>query len=121
MPSATRPTGRPRCNKLWRNNVNRTFTDVSAETARGFASTGAGVVTTCFNNDRAIDGVVAGGPTGASIYLNPREGKFTPLTGIDFNREKLPPAVGVVAFDFDKDGWMDLAFTHAGAPGISLW
>ncbi|HTT33581.1 MAG TPA: CRTAC1 family protein, partial [Methylomirabilota bacterium] len=33
----------------------------------------------------------------------------------------LPPAVGVVAFDFDKDGWMDLAFTHAGAPGISLW
>jgi len=26
-----------------------------------------------------------------------------------------------VAFDFDKDGWMDLAFTHAGAPGISLW
>jgi len=33
----------------------------------------------------------------------------------------LPPAVGVVGFDFDKDGWMDLAFTHAGAPGISLW
>ena len=29
--------------------------------------------------------------------------------------------MGVVAFDFDKDGWMDLAFTHAGAPGISLW
>ena len=26
-----------------------------------------------------------------------------------------------MAFDFDKDGWMDLAFTHAGAPGISLW
>ena len=23
--------------------------------------------------------------------------------------------------DFDKDGWMDLAFTHAGAPGLSLW
>jgi Tfp pilus assembly protein PilF len=108
-------------NVLWRNNGNSTFTDVSAETALGFAATGAGVVTTDFNNDRAVDFVIAGGQAGASIYLNPREGKFTPLGGIDFNKEKLPPAVGVVAFDFDKDGWMDLAFTHAGAPGISLW
>src|SRR6266705_463051 len=108
-------------NVPWRNNGNRTFTDVSAETALGFAATGAGVVTTDFNNDRAVDFVIAGGQAGAAIYLNPREGEFTPLGGIDFNKEKLPPAVGVVAFDFDKDGWMDLAFTHAGAPGISLW
>lgn len=108
-------------NVLWRNNGNSTFTDVSAETALGIEASGAGVVTTDFNNDRAIDFVVAGGQTGASIYLNPREGKFTPLAGIDFSKENLPPATGVVAFDFDKDGWMDLAFTHAGAPGLSLW
>jgi hypothetical protein len=94
---------------------------VSGETALDFAATGAGVVTTDFNNDRAVDFVIAGGVAGASIYLNPREGKFTALGGIDFSKEKLPPAVGVVALDFDKDGWMDLAFTHAGAPGISLW
>ncbi|HKW32634.1 MAG TPA: FG-GAP-like repeat-containing protein [Candidatus Acidoferrum sp.] len=108
-------------NLLWRNNGNSTFTDVSAATALGVAATGAGVVTTDFNNDRAIDFVLAGGTAGVSILLNPREGKFAPLAGIDFAKEKLPPAVGVVAFDFDKDGWMDLAFTHAGAPGISLW
>ncbi len=108
-------------NVLWRNNGNSTFTDVSAATALDIVATGAGVVTTDFNNDRAIDFVVAGSSAGASIYLNPREGKFTPLTGIDFSKENLPPAVGVVAIDFDKDGWMDLAFTHAGAPGISLW
>ena len=108
-------------NVLWRNNGNSTFTDVSRETALGVLATGAGVVTTDFNNDRAIDFVLAGGGTGASILLNPREGKFTPLAGVDFAKEKLPPAVGVVAFDFDKDGWMDLAFTHEGAPGISLW
>src|SRR5882762_232658 len=119
-PEAAAP-GSPPHNVLWRNNGNSTFTDVSAETALGFAATGAGVVTTDFNNDRAVDFVIVGGQAGASIYLNPREGKFTPLGGIDFNKEKLPPAVGVVAFDFDKDGWMDLAFTHAGAPGISLW
>jgi Tfp pilus assembly protein PilF len=114
-------SGLPPHNVLWRNNGNSTFTDVSAETALGFAATGAGVVTTDFNNDRAVDFVIAGGAAGASIYLNPREGKFTPLGGIDFSKEKLPPAVGVVAFDFDKDGWMDLAFTHTGPPGISLW
>src|SRR6267378_1172113 len=108
-------------NVLWRNNGNSTFTDISEQTALGVAATGAGMVATDFNNDRAIDFVLAGGPAGAAIYLNPREGKFTPLSGIDFSKENLPPAVGVVAFDFDKDGWMDLAFTHSSAPGISLW
>jgi hypothetical protein len=119
-PDAGAP-GPPPHNVLWRNNGNSTFTDVSAETALGLAATGAGVVTTDFNNDRAVDFVIAGGSAVAAIYLNPREGKFTVLGGIDFSKEKLAPAVGVVAFDLDKDGWMDLAFTHAGAPGISLW
>src|SRR6266568_4809061 len=93
----------------------------AAETALGKEATGAGVVASDFNNDRAIDFVLAGGAKGASILLNPREGAFRPLDGIDFSKQGLPPAIGVVAFDFDKDGWMDLAFTHAGAPGISLW
>jgi Tfp pilus assembly protein PilF len=108
-------------NQLWRNNGNSTFTDISEQTGLGIDATGAGLVTTDFNNDRAIDFVFAGGKTGASIYLNPREGKFSPLTPLDFSKENLAPAVGVIAFDFDKDGWMDLAFTHAGPPGISLW
>jgi Flp pilus assembly protein TadD len=121
LPSASSSPQTSAHNVLWRNNGNSTFTDVSDETALNFDATGAGLVTTDFNNDRAIDFVFAGGTAGASIYLNPREGKFTPSTAIDFKKENLPPAVGVIAFDFDKDGWMDLAFTHAGAPGISLW
>jgi hypothetical protein len=24
-------------------------------------------------------------------------------------------------FDYNKDGWMDIAVTHAGAPGLTLW
>jgi tetratricopeptide (TPR) repeat protein len=121
LPTASGSGSTAAHNQLWRNNGNSTFTDVSEETALNFDATGAGLVTTDFNNDRAIDFVFAGGTAGASIFLNPREGKFTPLAGIDFKKENLPPAVGVIAFDFDKDGWMDLAFTHAGAPGISLW
>jgi tetratricopeptide (TPR) repeat protein len=110
-----------RTNQLWRNNGNSTFTDISDTTGLNVAATGAGVAIADFNNDRAIDFVLAGGSDGASIYLNPREGKFALLPGIDFGKEKLSPAVGVAAFDFDKDGWMDMAFTHAGAPGLSLW
>jgi len=117
--AATRETAAH--NILWRNNGNGTFTDVSAESGLGADATGAGLVTTDFNNDRAIDFVIAGGKSGASILLNPREGKFTPLPAIDFAKENLPPAVGVIALDFNKDGWMDLAFTHAGKPAISLW
>jgi len=122
QPTSARTAAEAAHNIMWRNNGNSTFTDVSAETALGFDATAAGVVTTDFNNDRAVDFVIAGGQAGASILLNPREGKFTPLaSAIDFKKENLPPAVGVVALDFNKDGWMDLAFTHAGAPGISLW
>lgn len=120
MASAGAPGEKAR-NVLWRNNGNSTFTDISGETALGVEASGGGIVATDFNNDRAIDFVVAGGKNGAGIYLNPHEGKFSALAGIDFAKEGLPPAVGVIAFDFDKDGWMDLAFTHAGAPGISLW
>src|SRR5271157_4188634 len=115
------PGGETPKNRLWRNNGNSTFTDVSEESGMGLDATGGGVAMTDFNNDRAIDFVVAGGAHGAAIFLNPREGKFNALPGIDFAKEGLPPAVGVIAFDFDKDGWMDLAFTHAGAPGLTLW
>jgi Tfp pilus assembly protein PilF len=119
--AASSRAAEPSNNVLWRNNGNSTFTDVSAETALGVSASGGGLVTTDFNNDRAIDFVIAGGPHGAAVYLNPREGKFAALDVIDFQKENLPPAVGVVALDFDKDGWMDLAFTHDGTPGISLW
>ncbi|MGB9435847.1 MAG: FG-GAP-like repeat-containing protein [Candidatus Acidiferrum sp.] len=117
----TMAPGSAQKNKMWRNNGNSTFTDVSEESGLGVEASGADVAITDFNNDRAIDFVVAGGAAGAAIYLNPREGKFRALPGIDFAQQKLPPAVGVAVLDFNKDGWMDLAFTHAGAPGISLW
>jgi Tfp pilus assembly protein PilF len=119
-PASSQPSAGIR-NVLWRNNANGTFTDVSAATGLDLSATGAGVVTSDFNNDRATDFILAGESAGPAIYLNPREGKFTPLLAADFQKEKLPPAAGVIAFDFDKDGWMDLALTHSGPPGITLW
>jgi len=32
-----------------------------------------------------------------------------------------PRTVGIVALDFNKDGWMDIAVTHSDEPGLTLW
>jgi Flp pilus assembly protein TadD len=102
---------------LWRNNGNGTFTDWTREA--GLGSMSIGVIGSDLNNDRAIDFVFTG-PEGAKILLNQREGAFTASAAQWISDQPILPA-GVVALDFDKDGWMDLAFTHWGSPGLSLW
>ncbi len=105
--------------KLWRNNGNGTFTDVSSATMPGEVLEARAGTVTDFDNDRAVDWIVTRAQGAPLLFRNPRAGKFsaTPL---------ITPAPrsatrGVAAFDFDKDGWIDVAFTHAGPPGISLW
>jgi tetratricopeptide (TPR) repeat protein len=110
----------PGQNVMWRNNGNGTFTDVSE--AVGLKGNGPSVssIGTDFNNDRAVDLVVSGGwghPEG--IYENPREGKF--LLRQLWTGPAPGGVAGVAALDFKHDGWMDLAFTHWGYPGLSLW
>jgi len=36
-------------------------------------------------------------------------------------RGNAAPAVESRVLDFDKDGWMDLAFTHWGSPALTVW
>jgi Flp pilus assembly protein TadD len=104
-------------NVLWRNNGNGAFTDVTDSTGLAGPGSSAGAVGTDFNNDRAIDLVLTGSQT--NIFANPREGKFAALQPW---RGTMPePSAGVAVFDFDKDGWMDLAFTFARAPALMLW
>ncbi len=106
-------------NVLWRNNGNGTFTNWTTETGLGGEGATASVTLSDINNDRAIDLLVAGSEGAPTLYLNPREGHFraSPL----YDVAGLPPTIGVYVFDFNKDGWMDVALTHAGAPGVSLW
>ena len=107
---------------MWRNNGDGKFTEVTDQTGLGFGS-GYGAVGTDYNNDRAVDIVVAGSAPGVGspvspvIYSNPREGKFVPHALIRSEQ----PVVGVAVLDFDHDGWMDYAFTQMGPPGLTLW
>jgi tetratricopeptide (TPR) repeat protein len=104
---------------LWRNNGNSTFTEWTKPT--GLAGTGSttGVTISDLNNDRAIDLIVTGDSSSPTIFENKREGPFKAVSL--YTDANLSPTRGVFIFDFNKDGWMDVAVTHAGAPGISLW
>jgi tetratricopeptide (TPR) repeat protein len=104
-------------NTMWRNNGNETFTSVTGETglSDGISFSAVG---TDYNNDRAVDIVVTGGKTPV-LFENQREGKFLPRT--PWSSAMPAQTAGVTVLDFDHDGWMDLAFTHGAAPGLTLW
>jgi tetratricopeptide (TPR) repeat protein len=106
-------------NVLWRNNGDGTFTDWTGPTGLGGSGKTAAAILTDFNNDRAVDLAVTGDGPAPLIFVNPREGKYPtqPL----YEDAKLPPTVGIAVLDYNKDGWMDIAVTHAGAPGLTLW
>jgi tetratricopeptide (TPR) repeat protein len=106
---------------VWRNNGNGTFTSVDIGISPGLLATGA--VGTDYNNDRAVDLLVAD-MQGGTIFQNPREGKFLALHPFVSESGKDPsfhPSVGVTALDFDHDAWMDIAMTRATAPALTLW
>jgi tetratricopeptide (TPR) repeat protein len=105
-------------NVLWRNNGNRTFTEWTEPTGLGESGKTNAAILTDFNNDRAIDFAVTGDGEAPLIYVNPREGKYPTQT---LYGGTLSPTKGIAVFDYNKDGWMDIAVTHTGAPGLTLW
>ncbi len=105
-------------NVLWRNNGNKTFTEWTEPTGLGGAGATNSALLTDFNNDRAVDLAVTGDSSAPTLFINPREGKYPTQPLYD---EKLPATRGIAVLDFNKDGWMDIAVTHAGAPGLTLW
>jgi tetratricopeptide (TPR) repeat protein len=116
-------------NVLWRNNGNKTFTEWTEPTGLGGSGETRAAILTDFNNDRAVDIAVTGNGPAPLIYVNPREGKY-PTQAIYEARQfgsgpaafiSLPHTLGITVLDYNKDGWMDIAVTHAGMPGLTLW
>ncbi|HEX3819713.1 MAG TPA: FG-GAP-like repeat-containing protein [Candidatus Sulfotelmatobacter sp.] len=107
-------SGSPQSGMLWRNNGDGTFTNVSELLPLDHGFPVLGAVGTDYNNDRAVDLVVAGhAPT---IFENPREGNFKPQRPWEGGKPTL--SFGVALLDFNHDGWMDLAFASSPA---TLW
>jgi tetratricopeptide (TPR) repeat protein len=120
-------------NVLWRNNGNGTFTEWTSEV--GFEGSGRtqAAILTDFNNDRAVDIAITGDRPAPLLYVNPREGKYptqavygggqlrSGVGGVSVASKQFPPTAGVAVLDYNKDGWMDIAVTHDGAPGLTLW
>ena len=105
-------------NVLWRNNGNKTFTEWTKEPGLAGSGNTTAAILSDLNNDRAVDLLVTGSSAAPTFYANPREGTFkaSPLYS-----DALPHTTSVTTLDFNKDGWMDIAIAHAGAPGVTLW
>ncbi|HET9305032.1 MAG TPA: FG-GAP-like repeat-containing protein [Candidatus Sulfotelmatobacter sp.] len=119
--------GKSGTSAMWRNNGNGTFTNVDIGVS--IFTSAANSIGTDYNNDRAVDLVVADW-TGGTVFQNPREGNFlalhpfSPVVPGDAKSASSPyenPTVGVVALDFDHDGWMDIALTRLTPPALTLW
>ena len=109
---------------VWRNNGDGTFTVVDI----GFSPVGSAnaAIGTDYNNDRAVDLLVADG-SGGTMFQNPREGRFLPshpfdtTEAKDANQSPSSATVGVTVLDYNHDGWMDVALTRLTSPGLTLW
>jgi len=107
-----RKTGPEFSNRLFHNNCNMTFTDVTE--AAGVAGKGysMAVATGDFDNDGLTDIFVAGVNENI-LYRNLGKGRFADITakagvaGVDPKSGK-PWSVSAGWFDYDNDGWLDL-------------
>lgn len=109
---------RPAFNRLYRNNGDQTFTDmtVAAGVAGDAAEDSYGVAAADFDNDGRVDIYVANLNFPHRLYHNNGNGTFTDIASSAGISEQRHIAVAVA--DFNRDGWMDI-FT-AGLPSNRL-
>ncbi len=99
-------------NRLYRNNGDGTFTDVTVRAGVAGSGYSTGVAVGDYNNDGFADLFVAGVNRNI-LYRNNGDGTFTDVsqkaavTGADAAGRK-PWSMAPVWFDYDNDGWLDL-------------
>ncbi len=103
--------------RLFRNNGNGTFTEVTGETGISGQEPQSQAIFSDINNDRAIDLIVPQLLARPLIFLNPREGAFVMDTGLSIPIDG--PTLIVVA-DFDRDSWMDIVVAEHLHPALAL-
>ena len=103
--------------KLYHNNHDGTFTDVSDKSGVGKPeSKGMGVVLADFNNDGWPDIAIANDTWPNFLFLNNHDGTFRDvslISGMAASEDgRYEAGMGIDAADVDGDGWLDVYITH---------
>ena len=103
--------------KLYHNNHDGTFTDVSDSSGVGKPEAkGMGVVVADFNNDGWPDIAIANDSWPNFLFINKHDGTFQDvsfLSGIAASEDgRYEAGMGIDAADLDGDGWQDIYITH---------
>ena len=98
-------------NRLFRNNHDGKFSDVTAKAGVGGSGYSMGVAAADFDNDGNVDLFVAG-VRGGTLFRNRGDGTFEDVTSKAGLAEKGKWSVAAGWFDFDNDGLLDLFVVH---------
>jgi len=103
--------------KLYHNNHDGTFTDVSDASGVGKPEAkGMGVVLADFNNDGWTDMAVANDTWPNFLFINKHNGTFEDVSLVSGmaagDDGRYEAGMGIDAADVDGDGWMDIYITH---------
>jgi hypothetical protein len=117
---------KPTPSRLFHNNGNGTFTDVSKESGiADYPGKSFGAVATDVNNDGLMDLFVANDTMPNFLFINQGGGKFEEsglAAGIGFSAAGKPRSgMGVDAADYDGDGWQDLFVANIEQEFFSLY
>ncbi|MDX2030600.1 MAG: CRTAC1 family protein [Blastocatellia bacterium] len=117
---------RPQPDRLFRNEGNGRFTDVTrAAGIAAVAGPGLGVTCADFNGDGWLDIYVANDGAANLLWINQKNGAFAEnglLAGVAFAMNGMARAgMGTTAGDFDNDGDQDLLVTNLSREGSTLF
>jgi hypothetical protein len=117
---------KPRPSRLFRNNGDGTFADVSTQTGiAGSPGKSFGAVATDVNNDGWLDLFVANDTMPNFLFVNQRGQKFEEVglaAGVAFSQAgRARSGMGVDAGDYDGDGWQDLFVANIDYEFFSLY
>jgi enediyne biosynthesis protein E4 len=117
---------KPTPSRLYRNNGNGTFIDISRESGiADHPGKSFGAVATDVNNDGLMDLFVANDTMPNFLFVNKGGGKFEEIglaAGVAYGEAGRPRSgMGVDAADYDGDGWQDLFVANIDHEFFSLY